>query len=234
MRAVVLMPAHNEAAHISASVKAAESISGVHTVIVVDDASRDQTAALAEAAGADVVALTKNRGKGGALDAGLARVRQRHPDDALLLLDADLGETAAQGGRLLSPVLSHDADMTIATFPDTGMKAGFGLVMNLARAGFRVLGGSAGRAFPAEAPLSGQRAMSPLAWNAIAPFAFGYGAEVAMTVRALRAGLRVVEVQTQMTHAATGRDLRGFLHRGRQFAHVAWALVRLTFERRRR
>jgi hypothetical protein len=152
---------------------------------------------------------------------------------SLLLLDADLGPTAAQGGRLLGSVFSGTADMTVAVFPKTGAKAGFGLVMSLARWGIRTLGGPDGRGFAAGAPLSGQRALSPRAWRAVTPFAFGYGAEVAMTVRALRAGLEVLEVPTEMAHAATGRDLAGFVHRGRQFAHVAWALVRLAFEPRR-
>jgi hypothetical protein len=52
-------------------------------------------------------------------------------------------------------------------------------------------------------------------------------------VRALRAGLRVVEVPTTMAHDATGRDPSGFAHRGRQFLHVARALVILALERRR-
>jgi hypothetical protein len=36
-----------------------------------------------------------------------------------------------------------------------------------------------------------------------------------------------------MAHAATGRDVAGFAHRGRQFLHVGMALLRLAFERRR-
>jgi hypothetical protein len=49
-------------------------------------------------------------------------------------------------------------------------------------------------------------------------------------VRVVRAGGRVVEVPTTMSHAATGRDLAGFLHRGRQFLSVARVLVALAFE----
>ena len=231
MRAAVLVPAHDEERRIAATVAGALSIPSVSTVIVVDAASADGTAKAAEAAGAEVLRLPRNVGKGAALDAGLSSV----PDDAdvLLLLDGDLGATASQGALLLAPVELGDADMTVATFPPPAGKAGFGLVKGLARAGIRALGGPGGRSFAASAPLSGQRAVSRACLRRVTPFAFGYGVEVALTVRALRSGLRIVEVPTTMAHAATGRDARGFAHRGRQFLHVARALARLAFERPR-
>jgi hypothetical protein len=228
---VVLVPAHDEAISIAATVTAARSVPGVCRVLVIDDGSSDDTTRLAREAGADVLRMARNEGKGAALDAGLTAVSEEA--DVVLLLDGDLGDTAGQASALLGPVLDGSADMTIATFPPPAGKAGFGLVKGLARFGIRALGGGAGRAFPAAAPLSGQRALTRAAARAVAPFAFGYGVEVAVTVRALRAGLRIIEVPTAMAHAATGRDVAGFAHRGRQFLHVARALVRLTFERRR-
>jgi glycosyltransferase involved in cell wall biosynthesis len=228
---VVLIPARNEAERIVATVSAARGIDGVTRVLVVDDASTDTTADLAEAARAEVVRLRTNVGKGAALDAGLASVRGAA--DVLLLLDGDLGASASQGAALLAPIAAGTADMTVATFPPPQGKAGFGLVKGLARFGIRLLGGAAGRGFAASAPLSGQRAMTRACWQKVTPFAFGYGVEVALTVRGLRAGMRVVEVPTTMVHAASGRDAAGFAHRGRQFAHVGLALLRLAFEPRR-
>lgn len=230
MNVVVLIPAHDEAERISATVTAARSIPGATRVLVVDDASADDTAALAKGAGAEVLRLDTNLGKGAALDAGLALVRD--DADILLMLDGDLSSSASQGALLLAPVLAGDADMTVAAFPRPAGKAGFGLVKGLARFGIRALGGRAGRRFPATAPLSGQRAMTRACWERVTPFAFGYGVEVALTVRALRHGLRVLEVETTMTHDATGRDVAGFKHRGRQYLHVARALLRLALERR--
>lgn len=226
MSVIALVPAFNEGSRIAATVAAARTIPGLDRVLVIDDASTDDTAAVARAAGAEVLALSRNSGKGAALDAGLATVAA--DADVLLLLDGDLAQSAAQGAKLLPPVLEDRADMTVATFPRPTGKAGFGLVKGLARWGIARLGGG----FVAEAPLSGQRALSRRAWETVTPFAFGYGVEVALTVRALRAGLRVAEVPTTMTHAATGRDFAGFAHRGRQFAHVARALARLARERR--
>ena len=39
-----------------------------------------------------------------------------------------------------------------------------------------------------------------------------------MTIDAVRAGLRLEEVELDLEHRATGRDAAGFLHRGRQLA----------------
>lgn len=224
MRTVALIPAFNEAQRVTSTVMAAFSVEGIDSVIVIDDGSSDATADLARAAGAEVLVLPANAGKGAALDAGLASAGFF---DVLLLLDADLGESAAQASLLLEPLLAGAADMAIARFPRPAGKAGFGLVKGLARWGIRRLGGG----FDAQAPLSGQRALTAAASRVVAPFAFGYGVEVALTVRALRAGLRVVEIETTMSHAATGRDIGGFLHRGRQFAHVLNALIRLATEK---
>ena len=223
MDIAVLIPAHDEADKIAATVRAALSIEGVTRVVVIDDGSEDDTDHLAEGAGAKVVRMAGNAGKGGALEAGAKRVENA---DILLLLDADLGETASQAALLLAPILAGDADMTIAAFPLPTGKAGFGLVLRLARWGIHRYGGE----FGATAPLSGQRAVTRECLEKVRPFAAGYGVEVALTIRALRQGFRLVEVPTTMAHSATGRDLNGFVHRGRQFVHVALALSRMARE----
>jgi hypothetical protein len=75
-------------------------------------------------------------------------------------------------------------------------------------------------------PLSGQRAVRWSVLPELIPFAPGFGVEVAMTMDALNAGLRVVEVEVDLRHAATGRDLAGILHRGRQAGAIARELGR--------
>jgi len=221
---VALIPAHDEAARIADTVQATRSVDTIDRVVVIDDASTDGTGDVAREAGAEVLALDVNRGKGGALQAGLDAVADTA--DVIVLLDGDLGATAAQAGLLLQPVLDGSADMTIATLPRPAGSGGFGLVKALARTGIKALSG-----YEATAPLSGQRALSREAWQTATPFARGYGVEVALTVKAAKAGLRIMEVPTSMGHAATGRDVAGFMHRGRQFVHVAAALVRLAMRR---
>ncbi len=57
------------------------------------------------------------------------------------------------------------------------------------------------------------------------PLASGFGVETALSIDLGRKGFRIVEVPIDVRHRATGTDLRGQLHRGRQFLHVARALA---------
>ena len=208
----VIIPAYNESRYIYRTVTAVLDIPEVNEVVVVDDASTDNTALMAEQAGARVIRLPQNSGKGEALTRGV----KESTGEISLFLDGDLGDTAVHGRELLLPVLEGQADMTVAKFPYSGKKAGFGLVKGLARAGIRYFA-----AIEAQAPLSGQRAMTRVVANKLMPFASGYGVEVGLTIKVARLGYRVSEVAVPMTHAETGRDLAGFKHRGKQFMHVA-------------
>jgi hypothetical protein len=218
---VALVPAYNEAGTIGETVKALLSVAGVTRVIVVDDASDDKTAEAAESAGAEVVKLDRNLGKGGAVNRVVKSVVLV---DVLLLVDADTGETAKEAAKLLKPVISGEADMTVAVLPRKVGTGGFGLALGLAR---RIIKAKTG--WQATAPLSGQRALNESAVAKSSPFAEGYGMETAMTVDVLRAGLRVAEVPAAFAHSYTYRDVKGFLHRGRQFL----AIMKVGFRRRR-
>jgi glycosyltransferase involved in cell wall biosynthesis len=82
---IAIIPAYNEHDHIQAVVSAARQ----HLPVwVVDDGSRDDTAVLAEAAGARVVRQMPNQGKGAALVAGF-RLCLAEGLDAAITLDAD-------------------------------------------------------------------------------------------------------------------------------------------------
>jgi len=219
---VALIPAYNEELRIEKTVKSVLGVPEVKRVVVIDDGSKDETAQIAVDAGARVIRSTRNVGKGPVLE----HAAKQHEDaDVILLLDADLAETAAQANLLLAPILAGEQDMTIARFPKPTKKAGFGLVKSLARFEIRRAGG---RDEDFQAPLSGQRALTRPCLDHIRPFAKGYGVEVMLTVRALRNDYRVREVETSMAHAATGRNFRGFLHRGRQFRDVLGAIVMLN------
>lgn len=212
-----VIPAFNEQEHIGDTVAALAGIPGINEIIVVDDASTDRTAELASAAGARVITMPVNAGKGAALNRGVNAVTA----DVYLLIDGDLGASAADARLLLAPVLAGSADMTVARFPPPRRKGGFGLVKGLARTGIKFFTG-----LEMQSPLSGQRAMTRQVLDCVYPFASGYGVEVGLTIRAARAGFRVLEVPVQMTHAETGRDLKGFMHRGKQFWHVILVLAR--------
>lgn len=216
----VIIPAYNEADRIGETVRAARELGD--EVIVIDDGSTDTTAEVARQAGADkVIRADRNGGKGAALNLGCAAANR----EILLLLDADLGETAGKAKVLLVPVQKGICDMSIAQFPKAAGKAGFGMVQKLSRWGIRRFTGQT-----MQCPLSGQRAMRKEVFEAIGGFASGFSVETGLTIDVLRKGFRALEVPVAMTHRATGRDFAGWRHRGKQLFDVArvlaWKAVR--------
>ncbi|HEY5526475.1 MAG TPA: glycosyltransferase family 2 protein [Candidatus Anoxymicrobiaceae bacterium] len=222
MKAVAVVPAYNEEDIIGGTVESLLSLDRVERVVVIDDASADESGRRAIEAGATVIVNGTNLGKGGSLN----RVLEGLDFEVVLLIDGDLGPHAKEAAKVLGPVLSGEADLAIAAFPAAVTKGGFGLTKGLAQKGIRLLTGLQMRS-----PISGQRAMTRAAYEAVAPFREGFGVEVAMTVDAHRSGLRIVEVEAEMSHRETGRDLAGFLHRGRQFADIAKALMARALRR---
>jgi glycosyltransferase involved in cell wall biosynthesis len=86
VRVLAGIPAYNEARYAGSIVLQARQY--VDEVILVDDGSTDNTARVAELAGATVVRHDKNKGYGAAIQSILAEARKRNPD-VLVLLDAD-------------------------------------------------------------------------------------------------------------------------------------------------
>ncbi len=82
---LALIPAWNEGSRLGPVVEATRRCL---PVLVVDDGSRDETAAVAKGAGATVVSHEENRGKGVALVTGFDWALERGYD-AVLTLDAD-------------------------------------------------------------------------------------------------------------------------------------------------
>lgn len=115
-RPVALVPAYQAEATVGPVVEGARR--HVSRVLVVDDGSADATAERARSAGAEIVRLAENRGKGAALRAGLDRVLesdvthvafldadgQHDPDDLpALLAAARSGEEFVIGSRMAIP-----------------------------------------------------------------------------------------------------------------------------------
>ncbi len=201
----VLVAARDEESLIGTTVTALRRLFQGVEVIVADDGSRDRTADVAEEAGAVVLRLPR-RGKGQALSAA----ERAAPPGTLLLCDADLfGD--------LRPLLETPADIAVAAFAER-RGGGFGIAKGTARRLIRLLGGLETRE-----PLSGQRALSPAARHACFPLAAGFGCEVRMTIDAARAGLIVEEVELNLGHRATRRDVAGFGHRARQLVDSLYA-----------
>jgi hypothetical protein len=226
LRVVALVPARDEAPTVRATVEALSSLPGLADVVVVDDGSTDGTASVALSAGATVLRIPRRIGKGGAMEGALRRLP---PADVWLFADADLGASAAALAPVLALVVAGAADLAIATFPPQA-GGGLGTVKRFAARAIRSLSG-----FEATHPLSGQRALTAAALADCRPLAAGFGIETAMTIDAVRAGCRVVEVPAPgLAHRPTGRDIAGFAHRGRQGLEIARAAAARTLRRGRR
>ncbi len=108
----VLIPAYNEAARLGRVVETALSAK-LGPVLVVDDGSTDATAAVAKEAGAQVLRLPHNLGKGGAVFEGAKRLQT----DVVVMIDADLtGLAETHLYALAEPVLEGDVEMTRGIF----------------------------------------------------------------------------------------------------------------------
>ncbi|WP_279065021.1 glycosyltransferase [Dermabacter hominis] len=237
-RVAVVIPAKDEAERIERTVAASFTIRGVDLVVVVDDGSSDATAALAKGAGAVVVRHRTNRGKAAAMATGARVVHMREetehaerlnesatpsqvvePPRALLFIDADMQDSASGAQPLVEAVLEDGVDMAIATLPAQEGAAGMGLVVKTARNGIRKATG-----FETVQPLSGTRCITRETWDAVQPLAAGWGVETGLTIDALHQGFWVKEIPADLTHRATGKDLRSQLHRANQLKDVMRAL----------
>lgn len=218
-RVTVILPAYNEEDRIASTIAGLQKSFYVNRIFVIDDGSKDQTSTVAEAAGAEVYRISANAGKGYAMQQGVEKTV--HDSDILIFLDADIGKSACEIDKLIEPIFLGLADVTIARFPTAKKKGGFGLVKNLAKYGVKLYTGKT-----ISTSLSGQRAFKADVLKAIGKMPVDYGVEVGMTIDLLRMGYRIQEIDVNMTHRETGRDLRGFIHRGKQFYQILATLIR--------
>jgi len=109
----VIIPAFNEAKTVGSVIDVAKRCELVDEVIVVNDGSTDNTAAVAQSAGATVITQSPNRGKAQAMDAGVRAAK----NEIICFLDADLKNFSVEILRkIIEPVLSRQYDMYAVIF----------------------------------------------------------------------------------------------------------------------
>jgi glycosyltransferase involved in cell wall biosynthesis len=224
---VVIVAARDEGDRIEETLAALRGAFPGARLVLADDGSRDATASLAAAAGADVVTRGRGRrGKGGAVTAAARSLGGVGAATTIVLCDGDLGASAAALGPLAAAVEAGRCDLAVAAFARSE-GGGFGLALGFARRAIRSLTG-----LDLRAPISGQRALRADLLARLLPFAPGFGMETGMTVDAARAGARIEEIELDLRHRATGRTLAGFVHRGRQLAAFFAVYVSRSLRRR--
>jgi glycosyltransferase involved in cell wall biosynthesis len=197
-------------------------------VVVVDDGSSDRTAEIGRTHGAAVLAHAKNRGKGAAIMTGLEQAARRGLDVALTV-DADGQHPAASARAVLEA--SDDARALVLGVRDL-VRAGAPLknrrsnaISNffLSRfAGRRLADTQCGlRRYPVRTTL------------ALSTRARGYAFEAEVVLRAVAAGVPIVEVPIDVVYPPDGAR-RTHFHVVRDPARIVAAVLRAELEIRLR
>lgn len=213
-KVLAIIPAFNEEQKISATIQGLKQIDSVTKIIVIDDGSTDSTRKIAIESGAEVIGLEKNVGKGTALRQSLIKLK----GDSLLLVDADIGFSAKNAYPLINALEEEGADMVVGILPPSKKSGGMGLARKFAAWSIMKKTG-----LVMNAPLSGQRAIrtSALRENYLKN---GFGLEVGLTIGFINDNKKVIEVPINFEHTGTGKDIIGFIHRGRQFIDILRAV----------
>ena len=111
-RTIALIPAYNEAARVAAVVAKTRPL--VSEVVVIDDGSTDDTAAVARAAGATVLRHAQNRGKGAAIATALEFFGKSNAEFAVFL-DADGQHDAAEIPHLVDMAQTTGAGIVVGS-----------------------------------------------------------------------------------------------------------------------
>ena len=212
----IIIPAYNEENKIKDTLESIKEIDEINEILVIDDGSSDKTSEIAKSVNnkkIKVFTLQKNMGKGYALNYGL-KIAMKNAN-IIGFLDGDLGSTASEVKKLITPILNEEVDVTIAKFPPATKKGGLGFVKRLAKESVIEMTGQ-----ELDSTLSGQRIFKKEVLEKFKEIPYGYGVEVGMTIDILKYGYSIKEVLVNMTHSETGRNLKGFIHRGKQFYHI--------------
>jgi glycosyltransferase involved in cell wall biosynthesis len=129
LKVAIVIPAWNEAATIGSVVL---SVKSKRTVIVVNDCSTDDTARLAEAAGAVIVNHSVNQGYDRALQSGFEKADELNMD-VVVTFDADGQHDATTLDSIIEPLTKGSADIVIGVRPQSARfgEALFGFYTNL-------------------------------------------------------------------------------------------------------
>jgi glycosyltransferase involved in cell wall biosynthesis len=202
-RIVAVVPAYNEAGAVGRVVDEIHEFAPGLDVLVVDDASTDETGAVAEACGACVLRLPFNVGIGGAVQTGFRYALERGYEVAVRL-DGDGQHDASEISKLLEPLERGEADLVIGSRfvdpeasyrPPLARRLGIRIFARLVS----LLGGQR-----VTDTTSGFLALDRVG---IELFAAEYPhdyPEVEATLVALRSGLRLSQVQVDMRERETG------------------------------
>jgi glycosyltransferase involved in cell wall biosynthesis len=219
MQVAALVPAYQAAAKLGAVLLRLAALERPPVVLVVDDGSCDATALVARQHGVRLLSFSANRGKGHALLAGFAALRDEF--DAVVTLDADgqhppeclpqFVRAAEAGADLVLGARARTPDMPLARRFANGFSSGWAAWL----AGQRISDSQCGyrlhtRRLLEQTPLTSGR----------------YEVETELVVRAARLGFRIAEVRIPTIYG----EERSQVHAFRDVPRIVGTLLRLSGE----
>jgi len=195
----VLIPALNESESLPALFA---EIPGQHRVILIDNGSVDDTASVARSLGAEVV-LEPRRGYGNAVLAGMDHLR-RDPPDVVVVLDADGADPPALMDRLLLPLVEDRADFVLSDRTDLAEPGSLSRTQRYGnRLATRLIAATTGHRYRDMGPFRAIR------WSALRSLQMSdptWGWNVEMQMKAVKYGLRIVEIPLPYRRRTRGRS----------------------------
>jgi hypothetical protein len=204
---LVCIAAYEEAANLPGVLaEIPAEVAGLPThALVIDDGSRDATAEVARAHGAEVVSHPVNSGQGAALQTGYL-IAERLGVDVVVTLDADGQHDPAEMARLVEPIVAGTADFVVGSRrmgeyekESTARDAGIHLYTRL----INLLGGT-----EVSDIANGYRAIRASRLSEIV-FTEDQFHNPELLLGAARAGLRVVDVPVTIRARASGVSKKG-------------------------
>lgn len=208
MKIIVLIPAYNEGSRVAGVVRDVHRTVPDYDILVVNDGSRDNTAAAAAAAGATVLSHPFNMGYGVAIQTGYKYAYAKEYD-FLVQIDGDGQHDPAYIKKLLEPVISGKTDLAIGSRfleagsyePSLARRAGMAFFRKVVSwtTGTRVTDSTSGyQAFNRDV----------IRFFTTEVFPFDYP-DADMLITLHRAGFRMKEVPVRMYPNVEGKSMHG-------------------------
>jgi glycosyltransferase involved in cell wall biosynthesis len=226
-RTIVCIPAYNEGNSLGPIIEVSKQFA--HDVVVIDDGSIDNTATVAEEAGAIVIQNGRNMGKGAALKRGLSHCLKYQPS-VVVTLDGDGQHDPNDIPSLLKPLEERQADIVVGSrfrdhsITDIPFVRGLGLSfidkINRSLMHSRVKDSQ-----------SGFRAYSANVLRVVMQYnSNGYGAETEQLAAAEFYGYRIAEIPIHVKYKGLERTSKknSILHG----TDITSTLIRIAVERR--
>ena len=215
------IPAYNQENNIGEVIRKASKY--VDEVIVADDGSVDNTAQVAEAAGAIVIKSEFNQGAGQATKTCF-RVAKERDADVLVTLDSDGQHNAEEIPRILEPVIERGADIVIGSrFLDDNCnipryrRFGINVITSLFNIASKVKVSDSQSCY---------RAYSKRAIDSLNITELGFAFSIELLVQARRRGLTISEVPISCIYHSASHTRNPVVHG----VEVAFSVVRLRLK----